>query len=163
MRIAQIISGGQTGADRGGLDAAIEMGIPYGGRIPKGRYAEDSKVPDKYENMVETISAGYPDRTEMNIMLSCVTLIFCHGDLNGGSLLTRGMCWRNKKPFISIDLDKPFDECVKKIVTLSEGITGSVILNVAGSRESKHNGIQQEVKNVMIEVIKKLNGDKEST
>jgi hypothetical protein len=160
MRIKQIISGGQTGADRGGLDAAIEMGIPYGGRIPKGRYAEDGKVPDKYENMVETVSAGYPERTNLNVMLSCITLIFCHGDLNGGSLLTRGICWRNKKPFVSIDLDKPFEECVKKIVSLSEGITENVILNVAGSRESKHKGIQQEVKNVMVEVIKQLNGEK---
>jgi hypothetical protein len=29
--IAKIVSGGQTGADRGGLDAAIDLGIPHGG------------------------------------------------------------------------------------------------------------------------------------
>lgn len=27
--VSRIVSGGQTGADRGGLDAAIELGIPY--------------------------------------------------------------------------------------------------------------------------------------
>ena len=29
--LERIISGGQTGADRGGLDAAIALGIPHGG------------------------------------------------------------------------------------------------------------------------------------
>jgi hypothetical protein len=28
--IARIVSGGQTGADRGGLDAAIDLGIRHG-------------------------------------------------------------------------------------------------------------------------------------
>jgi hypothetical protein len=30
MMIERIISGGQTGADRAGINAAIESGIPYG-------------------------------------------------------------------------------------------------------------------------------------
>ena len=41
MPIHRIISGGQTGADRGGLDAAIACNIPHGGWCPKGRKAED--------------------------------------------------------------------------------------------------------------------------
>jgi hypothetical protein len=35
--ITNIISGGQTGADRGGLDAAIHCGLPHGGWCPRGR------------------------------------------------------------------------------------------------------------------------------
>nr|NIQ75538.1 hypothetical protein [Gammaproteobacteria bacterium] len=31
MKVVCIISGGQTGADRGGLDAAIDSGIPHEG------------------------------------------------------------------------------------------------------------------------------------
>lgn len=46
--ITKIISGGQTGADRGGLDVAIRHGIPHGGWCPKGRKAEDGVIPDKY-------------------------------------------------------------------------------------------------------------------
>ncbi len=38
MQVKKIISGGQTGADRGGLNAAIKLDIPYGGYIPKGRW-----------------------------------------------------------------------------------------------------------------------------
>jgi hypothetical protein len=49
----RIVSGGQTGVDRAGLDAAIEAGLPVGGYVPKGRLAEDVKVPDKYP-MIET-------------------------------------------------------------------------------------------------------------
>ena len=41
----KIISGGQTGADQGALDAAIELDIPHGGWIPKGRLAEDGPLP----------------------------------------------------------------------------------------------------------------------
>ena len=49
MAIKKIISGGQTGADRAALDVAIELGIPHGGWIPKGRKAEDGVLPDKYQ------------------------------------------------------------------------------------------------------------------
>lgn len=46
-KIQKIILGGQAGADKAGLDAAIEMSIPYGGWLLKGRKAEDGTVPDK--------------------------------------------------------------------------------------------------------------------
>lgn len=35
----KIVSGGQTGVDRGGLEAASSLGLSYGGWIPKGRLA----------------------------------------------------------------------------------------------------------------------------
>jgi hypothetical protein len=38
--IKKIVSGGQTGADQAALDAAIELGVPHGGWIPKGRKTE---------------------------------------------------------------------------------------------------------------------------
>jgi hypothetical protein len=41
----QIISGGQTGVDRGALLAAKEMGISTGGWCPPKREAEDGKIP----------------------------------------------------------------------------------------------------------------------
>jgi hypothetical protein len=48
MALVQIISGGQTGVDRAGLDAGIEIGFLIGGYVPKGRLAEDAQIPDKY-------------------------------------------------------------------------------------------------------------------
>jgi len=64
VRLAKIISGGQTGADRAGLDAATEAGISVGGYCPKGRLAEDGRVPDHYP-LVELTKGGYAVRTEM--------------------------------------------------------------------------------------------------
>jgi hypothetical protein len=57
---------GQTGVDRAALDAALELGIPCGGWCPKGRRAEDGKIPDRYP-LQETSSSDYPQRTEMNV------------------------------------------------------------------------------------------------
>jgi hypothetical protein len=34
--LRRIISGGQTGADRAGLDFAIHVGLEHGGYVPKG-------------------------------------------------------------------------------------------------------------------------------
>ncbi len=36
MAIKKFISGGQTGADQGALDAAIKYSFPHGGWLPKG-------------------------------------------------------------------------------------------------------------------------------
>ena len=53
MLISKIISGGQTGVDRGAIAAAQELGFPYGGLIPKGRLAtgpRESKCPGIQES-----------------------------------------------------------------------------------------------------------------
>lgn len=39
--ITKLISGGQTGADRGGHNAAIHCGLPHGGWCPCARKAEE--------------------------------------------------------------------------------------------------------------------------
>ena len=57
--LKKIISGGQTGADRAGLDVAIKKGIPHGGWIPKGRKTEDGTLPTKY-NLSEMTPTSYP-------------------------------------------------------------------------------------------------------
>lgn len=50
--LRKVISGGQTGADRAGLDFAIETGLEHGGYVPRGRKAEDGRIDDRY-NLVE--------------------------------------------------------------------------------------------------------------
>jgi len=65
--LTKIISGGQTGADRAALDVAIELNVPHGGWIPKGRKTEDGVLPDKYQ-LKEMPTASYPKRTEKNIL-----------------------------------------------------------------------------------------------
>ena len=48
-KIEKIVSGGQTGVDRAGLDVAIALQIPHGGWCPKGRKAENGTVPTVYQ------------------------------------------------------------------------------------------------------------------
>lgn len=75
MLISKIVSGGQTGVDRGALEAAYELGFPYGGLIPKGRLAEDGIVPEKFDQMEVAFRKEYLFRTEWNVTHSDATLI----------------------------------------------------------------------------------------
>ena len=55
MFLQMIYSGGQTGVDRAALDVALELGIPIGGHLPRGRKDENGDVlPGKYTGMQET-------------------------------------------------------------------------------------------------------------
>ena len=66
-RIAEIRSGGQSGADRGAMDAALHMGVPVSGLCPAGGGAEDYPEPPGvlalYPQMVETPSSDVIQRT----------------------------------------------------------------------------------------------------
>lgn len=66
-----VLSGGQTGADRAALDAAIAAGVPYEGWCPKGGWAEDMPEPPGllafYPNLRETPSASPEQRTDWNV------------------------------------------------------------------------------------------------
>lgn len=145
MKLERIVSGGQTGADRGGLDAAIALGIPHGGWCPKGRRAEDGAVPTTYQ-LTETKSANYQDRTKRNVLESDATVIFTRGALTGGSLLTAKTAGAAGKPMLHIDLDRLGDTVASD--RLRQWITqrGVRVLNVAGSRESRVPGINDAVR-----------------
>ena len=148
--INKIVSGVQTGADRAGVDAVIECGVEYGygGWLPKGRMAEDGVVPAEYTAMVEMTRGGYPKRTEANVVDSDGTVVFSYGKLTGGSLLTRQLCKKHGKPFLHVELGKE----THPALILSDWVMewDIKVLNVAGSRESKHSGIHGQV----VEIIK---------
>ncbi len=127
MKIAKIVSGGQTGADRGGLEAAIYFGLPYGGYVPKGRKSEDGTIPEKYEGLVELGSSDYRVRTELNVEKSDMTIIFCHGVPKGGSKLTVDLCVNNFKSWMSVDLNQPFCENFNNICHRLDGIFDGIV------------------------------------
>ena len=159
MKIAKIVSGGQTGADRGGLDAAITCKLPYGGWVPKGRRAEDGGIPGRHEALRETQFTSYLERTEANVVDSDATLVMVCGLLKSASLRTCTFAEKHKKPNLVVNLAADRKEATDRIVgwllslPLKEGV-----LNVAGSRESKVPGIQEVTRAVMINVISRVNG-----
>ena len=142
--LERIISGAQTGADRGGLDAALAWGLPIGGWVPRGRKAEDGTVPEKYAGLLETPTADYRARTERNVKDSDATLIFTHGPLSGGSKLTADFCRKHGKPWLQIDFAVEGDRDYR-FAALWLQDHGARVVNVAGQRESKAPGIQAEV------------------
>ena len=64
--LLKIISGGQTRADRAGLDFAIETDLEHGGYVSRGHKAEDGRIDDRY-NLIELSTSSYPVRTRRNI------------------------------------------------------------------------------------------------
>ena len=78
--ITKIISGGQTGAERAALDAAIKLSITHGGWAPVDRKVENGQLPGKYK-LKEMLTSSHPKLKERNILDSDGTLIISHGDL----------------------------------------------------------------------------------
>src|SRR6202048_4111123 len=100
--LRKIISGGQTGADRAGLDFAIETGLEHGGYVPKGRKAEDGRIADRYI-LVELRTSSYPARTRKNIEESDGTVILSlERRLSGGTKLTWEHAKKLCKPVLHI-------------------------------------------------------------
>ena len=169
--LTKLISGGQTGADRGGLDAAIHCQWPHGGWCPRGRHAEDGIIPSKY-HLNEMATPEYLPRTKANVFDADATVIFTYGPPTGGSLQTISYAHHLKKPYHEIDLrcttpkqavsdimmwlagDEELND-YHEYVVCPPPLT--CILNVAGSRESQAPGIQEAVFHLMVEVLRNVN------
>ena len=140
-RPSKIISGGQTGADRGGLLAGKDLGIKTGGWAPKGYLTENG--PDwslKEFGLVQHSSPNYPPRTRMNCQDSDFTVIF--GDIKStGCRLTLSVCREDDIPY----LVNPDAEELREYARMLEAET----VNVAGNRESKSPGIEERVRGIV--------------
>jgi len=157
----KIISGGQTGADRAALDAAIACGVPHGGWCPKGRLAEDGPIADCYE-LQEMEDVDYPARTRANVAAADLTLILSNGPLTGGSLLTQQFAEELGKPCVHIDLNENFQPLE---TVFAEGYGGQencaclcnrlekMVLNVAGPRASGDPRIYDAVYEQMLRLL----------
>ncbi len=160
MKIAKIVSGGQTGADRGGWEAALYCQIPIGGWVPRGRKAEDGFIPAKYTDLRETEAEDYKVRTEANVVDSEATVVFCYGPPTGGSKWTVAFAKKHHRPCLTVDLNTPRDQVVKAVVDWlqTKCPAGDGVLNVAGTRGTKAPSIQQAVMARMVDVISVANG-----
>ena len=149
--LRKIISGGQTGADQGGLEAAHSLGLETGGKVPHGFKTEDGAMPElgPQYGLEELASHEYPPRTRYNVVDSDATVIFGH-TFETGSRMTRRMCKESHKPCLIIEeFDKDGLELIRSFVAMYEVKT----LNVAGNRESKFPGLQRKVRNYLVEAL----------
>ncbi|MEM7278211.1 MAG: putative molybdenum carrier protein [Pseudomonadota bacterium] len=136
-RDIRIISGGQTGSDRGALMAALDRGVPCGGWCPADRKAEDGLIPSIYP-VRELANADYPERTLRNVLDSDATCIIRFTTVDAGSKLAAAACRREKKPYLYLDAhDTDTDEAgVQLLAFIREN--DITVLNVSGPRASAH-------------------------
>lgn len=153
-----VVAGGQTGADRAGLDAAQQVGFPCRGWCPKGRLAEDGRISDKYP-LQETFTKSYLERTRMNVVDSQVTLLFTDGGMGAGTLRTLEFCQQYQRPYYHLELRGMFPvEARKKVedvllnwASAKEG--RKTIINIAGTRASKAPSIYKQVLELLVPAL----------
>jgi hypothetical protein len=140
--ITKIVSGGQTGVDWAALDVAIARGISHGGWCPRGRRAEDRRIPDVYD-LQETDERDYSVRTRHNVEDSDGTLILSGGTLTDGTALTRKLAKQEGSPVHVVDLRQKPDFAAVEHWVLDNRIR---VLNIAGPRESQQPGICEQTR-----------------
>src|ERR1039457_7563648 len=133
MTLTRIVSGGQTGVERGALGAALAAGFPCGGWCPADRAAEDRPIPARYP-LTPLARGGYRERTRKNVLDSDGTAILFHGVLEGGTLLTLNICKREGRPHVVIDASKTSESAAAAEIARFVDEHDIHVLNVAGPR-----------------------------
>lgn len=146
MSLIKIVSGGQTGVDRGALDAALAAGFPCGGWCPGDRAAEDGPIPERYPmsslpvlchmdvGTARPVGGQYRQRTLKNVQDSDGTAILFSQKLSGGTKLTRDLCIREKKPFVVLDATQISESAAAAAIVRFVEENEIQVLNVAGPR-----------------------------
>ena len=137
--------------DRAALDVALALGLPVVGWVPKGRLAEDGKLPARYP-LTETPNNDYYQRTTWNVRDADATLILIRATLEGGTAFTAKEAKRLCKPCLVVNLasDLAPSPAAARSWLLEHAVA---VLNVAGPRESKEPGIQAEAAAYLEELL----------
>ena len=153
----KIISGGQTGADQAGVDAAKFYNLETGGWMPHGWTTLNGSKPEYAElyGMQEHKSVGYPPRTKQNVFDSDGTLIIAGNFSSPGTKLTINATSLFKKPVYTSDFNNPTANEAENIHQwiIEKNIK---ILNIAGNSESSFPGIYEYSRSLLILVFEKL-------
>lgn len=142
--IVRVRSGGQSGVDRGALDAARAVGVGIAGWCPSGGWAEDLPVPPglliDYPELTPTPSDDVNQRTEWNVRDSHATLILRRPDdfPSKGTDFTIGCAGAYGRPYF-VAIDHTVEEVWGWLTQFGAGLT----VNVAGPRESEAPGAYQ--------------------
>src|SRR5438309_2663708 len=189
-KLLKVISGGQTGVDRGALDAALALQVECGGWCPAGRLAEDGTIPERYPVM-ELANAGYAERTARNVADSDGTLIISNGEPVGGTRETVDRCIEMRKPHLIIDcasmsVEETIEAATEFVKSLSSRADardlsvgqvisehsrgsspsarlGMTVLNVAGPRASQWPESHNTAQQIVSGVLRVLSGQNDAS
>ena len=152
-QLSRIVSGGQTGVDRAAFDAAIALGLSYGGFVPRGRRDENGEIPRRYTNLVETTSKDVDVRTRMNVEAADATLVLSDSaSISPGTEYTLACAHSTGKPVLVVDLSNAPDAAgqIRSWVAKLRPAT----LNVAGPRNSEAPGLKERAQAVLEVALK---------
>jgi len=160
MILKKVISGGQRGADQGGLAAAKDMGLLTGGWVPYGWVTQNGPMPQLAKlGCVEHKSPKYPPRTYANVKEADGTIRLANDFNSYGERCTLKAIGYYEKPYFDIDLaDPPF------IFDVTDWIDKHNIhvLNVAGNAgktKAEASIIFQQVRQYLGAVFRAYKGD----
>ena len=146
--LEKVISGGQTGADQGGLEAARFLGYKTGGYAPRNfrTWAGNNYQLRDTFGLVETEQANYAYRTMLNVKESDATIRLATNFESPGELKTLQAIQKYKKPWIDVDLNLvvDIDGNEQYIIERAEDVIKFLlehqvrILNVAGNADRTH-------------------------
>jgi hypothetical protein len=158
MPLKKIVSGGQTGVDRGALDAALGADFSCGGWMPGDRMAEDGVIAERYP-LTPLPNGNNRQRTRLNVVDSDGTAVLYDGHLSGGTRLTHDLCGLVNRPCILISARETPDPiaAVKAVLKFIED-NRIETLNVAGPRASRWAGGYRFATDVVSGVIFRLAG-----
>ena len=157
----KIISGGQTGVDRGALDAALKLGVECGGWCPAGRLAEDGIIPRRYP-VIELRNGGYAERTAQNVADSDGTLIISNGEPMGGTRETIERCIEKDKPYVIINYRERSTAEAKEHALKFLQNRNIRRLNVAGPRASQWPEGHALTYQIMSVILRRISGQKDA-
>jgi hypothetical protein len=148
----QIISGGQTGADRAALDTARSLGIPTGGWAPLGWATEEGRDESLRDyGLQECPTDGYPARTFLNVRDADVTVWFGTSDSRGMQCTERATV-AYAKPFLRNPTAPELAAYIRD--------HNVRVLNVAGSRATRNHAIAAHVFTVLTTTVHMLRKDR---
>ncbi len=133
FRLRLVISGGQTGADVAGLEAANSVGLMTGGFAPDNFMTvlgPNYLLRDRYA-LVE--GGSYPTRTEKNVCASDGTIRFATNFFTAGEQCTLRAINKHHKPYLDIKLPSAPSAATEVVDFIQRyAIT---VLNVAGNAD----------------------------
>ena len=164
-RIVKVLSGGQSGADRGAMDAARRCGVVIGGWCPAGGWAEDFPTPPGvlalYPELVETPSADVIQRTEWVIRDSTCCIVFNTHAAGTSRGTDAGYMFYEKydTPNWTFLLGEPdsYGEQVRAAIDWLNSLDDdAIVVGIGGPRASEYDGIYDIVFSVVTAILDEL-------
>lgn len=164
-KIVGIKSGGQSGADRGAMDAARDFGMPISGWCPAGGWAEDYPDPPGvlalYPELKETPSREPAQRTEWVIRDSscCIVLNTPSRGTSPGTDIGYALYEKHRTPNFGIEIGgaRPLDEQIEAACAWLHALEDdAIILGFGGPRASEFPGVYDIAYQVATRLLQEL-------